>query len=309
MIDIAVVGLGKIGAGRHVPTIRAHPRFRLAGAADPRPAHAHDVVPAFATLDALLAAVPEVQAVAVCTPPPMRFAVARAALLAGKHVLLEKPPTATLAEAMLLRDVAQAAGRVLFTAWHSQHSEAVDVARRMLADEQIVGLDINWTEDVRIYHPGQDWIWRIGGFGVFDPGINVLSIITRILPRLPVIKAAELFVPEDADMPIAANITFALDGGGEGRAVFDWRAAAGEHREFTVTTASGKIFAFSVGGRYLSIDGVPTVETANFEYPLLYDRFADLITAGRSEVDIDPAVLTADALQLGRRVLVERLDV
>ena len=33
------------------------------------------------------------------------------------------------------------------------------------------------------WHPGQEWIWQAGGFGVFDPGINALSIVTRILPR------------------------------------------------------------------------------------------------------------------------------
>ncbi len=36
-------------------------------------------------------------------------------------------------------------------------------------------------EDVRRWHPGQDWIWEAGGFGVFDPGINALSILTEVL--------------------------------------------------------------------------------------------------------------------------------
>src|SRR3546814_6448955 len=44
-------------------------------------------------------------------------------------------------------------------------------------------VDIVWKEDVRRWHPGQQWIWEAGGFGVLDPGINALSIATRILPR------------------------------------------------------------------------------------------------------------------------------
>jgi hypothetical protein len=42
---------------------------------------------------------------------------------------------------------------------------------------------IEWREDVRVWHPGQTWIWEPGGFGVSDPGINALSVATRILPR------------------------------------------------------------------------------------------------------------------------------
>jgi hypothetical protein len=43
-------------------------------------------------------------------------------------------------------------------------------------------VEIVWHEDVRKWHPGQQWIWEPGGFGVFDPGINALSIATRIFP-------------------------------------------------------------------------------------------------------------------------------
>jgi D-galactose 1-dehydrogenase len=43
-------------------------------------------------------------------------------------------------------------------------------------------VNVIWREDVRVWHPGQDWIWQPGGLGVFDPGINALSIITHILP-------------------------------------------------------------------------------------------------------------------------------
>ena len=41
---------------------------------------------------------------------------------------------------------------------------------------------VTWKEDVRHWHPGQQWIWEAGGFGVFDPGINALSIVTKIMP-------------------------------------------------------------------------------------------------------------------------------
>jgi D-galactose 1-dehydrogenase len=41
---------------------------------------------------------------------------------------------------------------------------------------------ITWREDVRKWHPGQDWVFEPGGMGVFDPGINALSILTISCP-------------------------------------------------------------------------------------------------------------------------------
>ena len=50
-----------------------------------------------------------------------------------------------------------------------------------LAGRTIRRVECTWKEDVRVWHPGQAWIWE-PGIGVFDPGINALSVLTRILP-------------------------------------------------------------------------------------------------------------------------------
>jgi predicted dehydrogenase len=62
---------------------------------------------AFDSLDALLR---EVDAVSIVVPTPAHYAVAKAALEAGKHVLIEKPITATIAEADELLAIAKAKG-------------------------------------------------------------------------------------------------------------------------------------------------------------------------------------------------------
>jgi D-galactose 1-dehydrogenase len=54
---------------------------------------------------------------------------------------------------------------------------------------------VEWKEDVRQWHPGQQWIWQPGGLGVFDPGINALSIVTWMLPRPIFLTASELVFP------------------------------------------------------------------------------------------------------------------
>ena len=59
-------------------------------------------------------------------------------------------------------------------------AQAVAPAKAWLAGKTIKQAKIIWREDVRKWHPGQDWIFEAGGMGVFDPGINALSIMTDI---------------------------------------------------------------------------------------------------------------------------------
>src|SRR6185503_17593521 len=132
---------------------------------------------------------------------------------AGKHVLLEKPPGATVSEVEPLQALAAASQRTLFATWHSRFAPAVEPARAWLAARRVRRLKIIWKEDVRVWHPGQDWIWQPGGLGVFDPGINALSILTLILPGTLAVEAATLHVPANLQTPIAAELILA-DGAG-----------------------------------------------------------------------------------------------
>ena len=80
------------------------------------------------------------------------------------------------------------------------------------------------------WHPGQEWIWEPGGFGVFDPGINALSIVTKILPEPIFAERATIEVPANAATPISANIRFKRGDGANAElcADFDWRQAGGK---------------------------------------------------------------------------------
>jgi D-galactose 1-dehydrogenase len=248
----------------------------------------------------------DLDAVAICTPPQPRYAIARAALAAGKHVLLEKPPTATLSELADLEQLAAAAGRTLFTTWHSQYNPAVEEARRALDGRTIERLLVTWKEDVRQWHPGQDWIWQAGGFGVFDPGINALSIVTRIVPAPIFLRRADLAFPSNKDAPIAATLELGSGRPGEDlRAVFDWRQTGEQTWDIVVETSDGTRLALSGGGKRLEIDGKLVVETPPAEYQGIYRRFAALLASGRSAVDTEPFRLVADAFMIGRRITAE----
>jgi D-galactose 1-dehydrogenase len=301
-LRVAVVGLGKIARDQHIPAITATEGIELAATVDP--GTAIDGVTHFATLEKLLAAKKLFDAVALCTPPQARQALASAALKAGKHVLLEKPPGETVSELTPLIAAARQSGRTLFTAWHSRFAPAVEPARSFLADREIKSVTVEWKEDVRIYHPGQAWIWEPGGAGVFDPGINALSIMTRILPRPFFLTRSELSFPRNRAAPIAADLVFSDESGLPIKAAFDWRQTGKQIWEVRVETDSG-LLTLAAGGRRLVHGERVLVDAEKAEYPAIYRRFTELIANGVSDVDLSPLIHVADAFMLGRRHEVE----
>ena len=304
-VAIAVVGVGKIARDQHLPVIDADPDFTLTAVASRHPVDT--AAPAYADLGAVLEAHPEVEAVAICTPPQVRYALARAALLAGKHVLLEKPPGATLSEVESLIDLAGARGLTLFATWHSRFAAGVEPARAWLAERRVESVQVDWREDVRHWHPGQEWIWRAGGLGVFDPGINALSIVTHILPKAFFLTEAELRFPSNRDAPIAADLTFQDEEGAPVIAGFDWLQTGPQTWDIRVRTDAGELLLRN-GGADLSVEGAAAAKAEaalHGEYAGIYRRFAALIAEGASDVDLSPLRHVADAFLSGRRVEVE----
>lgn len=298
-MKIALVGIGKIALDQHVPAIAASPDWELSATVS---RHGRvDGVEGYTDIAQMLAARADIGTVSLCLPPLPRFDAARAVLAAGRHLMLEKPPGATLAEVHVLQDMARAAGVTLYTTWHSRMARAVAEAKRRLAGRSIREGRIIWREDVRKWHPGQDWIFEAGGMGVFDPGINALSILTEILPAPLRLTAAELDFPENRQAPIAARLDFA----GGISADFDFRQEGPQTWDMEFLTDSGSL-ALLLGGNILEIDGTEIAGQADItgEYPALYARMAELVRAGASDIDLAPMVLTADAFTLGRRMTV-----
>ncbi len=306
--QIGIIGLGKIAQDQHLPVIKANPNFELLAVSSQRGLSHEDATHTFQDYHDLLK-LPEVEAVAICTPPQVRHVIAREALLAGKSVLLEKPPAATLSELEDLRHLADKVGKTVFTTWHSQYNKAVDEAKKALAGWSIKRLQVTWKEDVRHWHPGQQWIWEAGGFGVFDPGINALSIVTRIMPEPVFITASNLEFPANRDAPIAAHLTFSMSHGqGDLQAVFDWRQTGPQTWDIEVETEAGLSLKLTHGGSCLEIGGRLMVQEEPAEYQGIYRRFDALLTIGRSEIDDAPFRLVADAFMIGKRVQVDAFE-
>ena len=302
VIRVAIVGLGKIARDQHISAIAETAGIELAAIVS-RNASINGIKH-FVTLDELLDRVPDIDAVALCTPPRGRQTQAAAALKAGKHVLLEKPPGATVSELTPLIAEARQTGHTLFATWHSRFAPAVEAARAFLASRQIRSVVVEWKEDVRVWHPGQAWIWEPGGFGVFDPGINALAILTRILPRPFFLTEAELSYPGNRATPIAANLAFSDGTGLPILAEFDWRQTGPQTWDIRVETDAGRL-TLSCGGSRLDHDDRTLVDEQQAEYRGIYQRFVELITSRVSDVDLSPLLHVADAFMLGRRRDVE----
>ncbi len=299
----AIVGLGKIARDQHVPSIAKVDGVDLVAIASRNASI--DGLPSFPDVDALLAGVgAEIDAVSLCTPPQGRNAQAEAALRAGKHVMLEKPPGATVSEIAPLVSLAKEKGVTLFATWHSREASAVAPARAFLADAAIRSVHVEWKENVRKWHPNQDWIWQPGGLGVFDPGINALSIVTAILPRPMFLLRSDLSFPENRAAPIAADLEFTDAVGTPIRVEFDWRETGGETWNVHIDTDMGRL-SLREGGKKLFIDDVLKVDEADAEYVGLYTRFVELTRTGALDVDLSPLQHVADAFLLGRRHAVE----
>jgi D-galactose 1-dehydrogenase len=294
-IRLAIVGLGKIARDQNLPALAASDAFELVGVASPH--NSLDNVPSFKDLESLLGAVKNIEAVSLCTTPQVRFDIARLALERGLHVLLEKPPGATVSEVIALNAQAIDKKVTLFASWHSRHAAAVEPAREWLAKRKIRNVTIHWKEDVRVWHPGQAWIWKAGGLGVFDPGINALSILTRILPCPLVLQRAELRHPANCQTPIAADLDFR----GPARMELDFLHPGPPRWDIDVDTDSGQL-SLSRGGSEMRVDDQPVQLPPGGEYPRLYAHFADLVRRKSSDVDVAPLQLVADAFLSGERV-------
>lgn len=289
---LCLVGYGKIAQDQHVPVINTHPKFELVSVVSRSGTKADQ--PVFPTLKQALKEGSDFDGVILCTPPGPRGALALEAMAAGKAVFLEKPPALTVSAAEALTEAAFEAGVTLFASWHSRFAPFVEQARLWAAEHGVSEVQIDWREDVLKWHPGQDWLWQPGGMGVFDPGINALSILTEIVPVPVFVTAAQLHIPENKSQPIAAHLE--LNGPDlAGTAVFDFRETGDEVWTIRLTAPTGKALTLSQGGSALQIGDGLIEQEKEAEYRGLYDRFAELISDGVSEVDLRPLQLVADA--------------
>ncbi|HEV8315899.1 MAG TPA: Gfo/Idh/MocA family oxidoreductase [Vicinamibacterales bacterium] len=188
MIGVGIVGYGYWGPNlvRNFAEIAG---CRVVGISDLRPdrlalAQARYPAAAVTTNCAELFDDPRVDAVVIATPVSSHYPLALAALRAGKHVLVEKPFTATTEQALRLIDEADRAGRVLAVDHTFVYTPAVQKIREIVASGSLG--QIYYYDSVRV------------NLGLFQHDVNViwdlavhdLSIMDYVLPARPVAVSA-----------------------------------------------------------------------------------------------------------------------
>lgn len=180
------IGLAVVGAGYWGPNLvraaRATPALRLHWLCDLDLQRAQAVLdpytPVRATSDyeAVLAD-PAIAAVAIATPAATHFDLVRAALEAGKHVLVEKPLTASAAEGEKLAALAERSGLVLMCDHTYCYTPAVRRIRELIRSGEIG--DVQFVDSVRVnlglIQPDVDVLW--------DLAPHDLSILDFVLPE------------------------------------------------------------------------------------------------------------------------------
>jgi predicted dehydrogenase len=306
-IKLAIIGMGSVARRAHLPVIQGGWDFHLGAVADPQ--ESTHSTRHFSSLEALLqdsCLDAEIHAVSLCTPPQGRFQLAASAVSAGKHVLLEKPPLTSPTQLVHLEYLAKNHGVTLYTSWHACAMPAVLPAKNWLSGKQILGVRISWKEDVRWFHPGQKWIWEPAGFGVFDAGINALSILVRLIDLPISVESAVLSIPENVCTPIAASATLRTSQNAVISCEFDWNVGGKDQVwDIEVQTDCG-ILLIREGGKQLFIDGDDEGVHAKgwHEYETIYREFASLIRSGKSFVDCRPLNLVSDIFLVSERLRV-----
>jgi predicted dehydrogenase len=220
-LGTAVVGYGYWGPNL-VRNIAECPQLRLAGLCDLDHANLrlfgrrHPDARAVRELDALLVD-PTIEAVVIATPPQTHHSLAKRALQAGKHVLVEKPLATRLRDACELAELAAANERLLMPGHTFIYSPAVNTVRDLIRDG-VVG-DVHFVTSSRMN------LGKYNGDGVVcDLAPHDLSILLYWLEQ-PIVEVAvsgssvlRRGVPETAFM----TLTFA--GGQAANVQISWLA-------------------------------------------------------------------------------------
>lgn len=172
MIDIGLIGFGLAGRAFHAQVIRAVPGLRLAAIlkrSGNEAAEQYSDVRIVRTLDELLA-IKEIRLVVIATPNNSHFSLAQQCLTAGRDVLVDKPFTTTLEEAIDLVQFAKKQGRLL-TVYQNRRYDGDFQAIVKLGASGVLGRIVRFESNYDRFRPqlkSNAWRERSGpGTGIF----------------------------------------------------------------------------------------------------------------------------------------------
>ncbi|HEY5922827.1 MAG TPA: Gfo/Idh/MocA family oxidoreductase [Kofleriaceae bacterium] len=299
MIRIAFLGCGKI-AKAHAKRLRKHRADVAVGFASRDAARAQQFASecggtAHGTYEQALAS-PDVDAVAVVTPPNSHLELTLAALAAGKHVVLEKPPLPRATDFARVADAAATAGKQVFVAENYQYKPLLRRVRGLLSDGLIgepLFIHINAIKQQR---DKGDWrgdpALTLGG-ALYEGGIHWIDFMASLGP----IKSVHGVLPKPSNaIERSMMVAFEYTDGPAGMLSYSWEvpSTAKGLRLSKIYGRAGTI-TFETNGLWVLLHGKKT----RFYIPGLRDlagyaaMWADFVQAWKTGAE--PAMNLAQA--------------
>ncbi|MDT0144565.1 Gfo/Idh/MocA family oxidoreductase [Microbacterium sp. PRC9] len=212
---IGVLGAARITHGALIAPASRVPGVTVAAIAAREPeraraaAHRHGIPRVHDTYAQLLAD-DSLDAVYVPLPAALHGTWTRAALSAGKHVLVEKPFTANAAEAEEVAAAAAASGLVVMEAHHPTHHPFTTRIADVISTGTLGPIQSATATFCVPLPPGRDirWNFALGGGGLMDVGCYPLRMLRDILGADPTVDSARAAVRGDIDRLMIAQLTY-----------------------------------------------------------------------------------------------------
>lgn len=200
-IQVGLLGFGYAGRTFHAPLIAHCQHLQLAAIQSSRPAEASSAWP-----EARIHGSPEelfasdgIDLVVIATPNDTHFPLAQAALLADKHVVIDKPFTTTLAEAHELTALAKRQGKLL-SVFHNRRWDADFLTLQSILAEGSLGRVVHFESHFDRYRPVVRQRWREApgvGTGLwFDLGPHLVDQALHLFGQ-PDSVSADLAIQRD----------------------------------------------------------------------------------------------------------------
>ena len=190
-IGVALIGTG-FGQKVHLPALRANPNIEVVAVyhrdrtTAETIAKTHNIPHAYTTLQDIIN-LPDVQAVTIATPPFLHYDMAKAALNAGKHILLEKPTTLNEAQAQELYELATEKNLIATMNFEFRYIPAWQRLSELLNDGYVGNIryaKVDWLVSSRA-DANRPWNWYaqkdLGGGALGAIGSHAFDYITWLL--------------------------------------------------------------------------------------------------------------------------------
>lgn len=217
-IGVAVIGFGLGGRVFHAPFVSAVPGLKLEAIVQRKGDTAAKAYPNTRILRSVEEALadPAIQLVVVSTPNETHFALAKQALNAGKHVVIDKPFAATSAEAKELATLA-ASRKLVLAPFHNRRWDGDFLTVRKLLKEKALGRLVTFESHFDRFRPIQrEATWKEAGDPangmLFDLGPHLVDQVLSLFGPPTAITASVRRDRDTTEIEDAFDITLHYNG-------------------------------------------------------------------------------------------------